>query len=45
MFKYKIDVIEELKKRGYTTHFIRKNNILGESSMSKLRHGEVLGII
>lgn len=45
MFKYKIDVIEELKKRGYTTHFIRKNNIFGESSMSKLRHGEVLGII
>ena len=44
MFKYKIDVIEELRKRGYTAPFIRKHNIFGESSMSKIRHGEVLGI-
>ena len=45
MFKYKINVIDELKKRGYTTSFIRKNNIFGESAMSKIRRGEVLGII
>ena len=45
MFKYKIDVIEELRKRGYTAPFIRKHNIFGESSMSKIRRGEVLGIL
>lgn len=37
MIKYKIDVLEELKKRGYTTTIIRKKKILAESTLTRLR--------
>ncbi len=37
MIKYKIDVLEELKKKGYTTTIIRKKKILAESTLTRLR--------
>lgn len=40
MIKYKIDVLEELKKKGYTTTIIRKNKILAESTLTRLREGK-----
>lgn len=40
MIKYKIDVLEELKKRGYTTTIIRKKKILAESTLTRLREGK-----
>lgn len=40
MIKYKIDVLEELKKRGYTTTVIRKKRILAESTLTRLREGK-----
>lgn len=35
--KYKIDVIEALKSKGYTSYKIRKDKLLSESTVQKLR--------
>lgn len=40
MLKYKINVLEELKKRGLTSYTLRKEKLLGESTIQKLRNGE-----
>lgn len=39
MIKYKIDVLFELKKRGFTTNKIRNEHFFGESTMSNIRRG------
>lgn len=39
MIKYKIDVLFELKKRGFTSAKIRSGHFLGESTMSNIRRG------
>jgi DNA-binding Xre family transcriptional regulator len=44
MLVYKIDVIETLKENGYNSTRILKENIIGQASMQKLRHGEMVGI-
>jgi len=41
MLRYKIDVLGELKKIGLTTYKIRKEKIIGESQMQKIRNGEI----
>ena len=38
--RYKIDVLTELKKQGYTTNKIRKEKILSESTLQKFRRAE-----
>ena len=38
MLKYKIDVIEALKAKGYTTYQIRTKKLLSESTLQKLRN-------
>lgn len=45
MFVYKIDVLEELKNAGYTTHVLRQGKLLGEANIQKLRRSEIVGII
>lgn len=40
MIVYKIDVIKELSKRGYTTTRLRREKLLGESTLTHLRRGE-----
>ncbi len=40
--KFKTDVLTALKERGYTTYRIRKDRILSESTVQKLRKGEPL---
>ncbi len=37
---YKIDVIEALKKAGYSSYRIRKEKIFGDGTMQRLRHGK-----
>lgn len=37
---YKIDVLEELKKHGYTTYRIQKEKIFNQTQMQKMRAGE-----
>lgn len=37
--KYKIDVLKELKNIGYTTYRLRKDKVLNETTIQKLREG------
>lgn len=37
MIRFKIDVIEEMKKKGYNTNRIRKEKIISESTLDKIR--------
>lgn len=39
---YKINVLEALKSAGYSTYRIRKEKIMGESVLQKLRRKEYL---
>lgn len=36
--KYKIDVLAALKEKGYSTTRIRKEKLIGEATMQRLRH-------
>ena len=38
--QYKINVLEALKEKGYTTYTLRKEKVLSESTIQKLRVGE-----
>lgn len=40
MLKYKINVMQELSKRGYTASIIRKNKWISEATMTKIRREE-----
>lgn len=35
--RYKIDILEALKQKGYTTYSLRKDNRLSQSTIQKLR--------
>jgi len=37
---YKINVLDALKEKGYTTYTLRKEKLLSESTIQKLRVGE-----
>ena len=40
--QYKVDVIAQLKEAGYNTNRIRKEKIMGEAMLQKLRNGEMV---
>lgn len=40
--KYKIDVLAALKEVGYNTNRIRKEKIMGEAMLQKIRNGEMV---
>lgn len=40
MIIYKMNVLEELAKKGYSSTRLRREKILSEATMTKLRHGE-----
>lgn len=40
--KYKKNVLELLKNNGYTTYRLRKEKILGESTIQKMRNETLL---
>ncbi len=40
--KYKINVLESLKEKGYNTGKIRKDKIMGEAMLQKIREGEMV---
>lgn len=42
MITYKIDVLEELKAKGYTTYVLRKNKYLSETTLGNLRAGKAV---
>ena len=45
MLIYKFDVLNALKDAGYNTSRLRKEKLLGESSIQSLRRGKMIGII
>lgn len=40
--QYKIDVLSELKRKGYSTYRLRKERIFGEATIQKIRTGELV---
>ena len=38
--RYKIDVLDALKEKGYSSYTLRKEKLLSESTIQKLREGE-----
>lgn len=42
--KFKVDVLEMLKEAGYTTYRIKKEKLLAESTVQKLRNDEMVSI-
>lgn len=42
MLKYKIDVLAALKEKGYNTNKIRKEKIMGEAMLQKIRSGQMV---
>lgn len=41
MLRYKIDILEVLKEKGYSTYKLRKDKLIGEAQIQKIRNGEV----
>lgn len=41
---YKFDVLQALKSKGYNTNRIRKEKLLAESTLQKLRNNEMVAI-
>ena len=39
---YKINVLQALKEKGYNTNKIRKERIMGEAMLQKLREGRMV---
>ena len=42
MIKYKIDLVQALKKIGYSTYKIRKEKIFNESQLQQMRENKIL---
>ena len=40
--KYKVDVLAKLKEAGYNTTTIRKEKIMGEAMLQKIRSGQMV---
>lgn len=40
--RYKVDVLEELKKKGYSSTRIRTEKLIGQSYLQQLRHNELV---
>ena len=40
--RYKVDVIAVLKEAGYNTNRIRKEKIMGEAMLQKIRSGQMV---
>ena len=41
-FRYKVNVMDKLKEKGYSSTRLRKERLLGESYMSQIRHGDMV---
>ena len=42
MLRYKIDVLEELKNKGYSSYKLRKEKLMGEAQIQKIRDHELV---
>ena len=41
-FKYKVNLMDQLKEKGYSSTRLRREKLLGESYMSQIRRGEMI---
>lgn len=41
---YKIDVLDTLKKEGYPQTRLRKEKLIGQDAIQKMRKGDMIGI-
>lgn len=41
---YKIDILNALKNRGFSTYKIRKEKLLAESTVQALRRGDLISL-
>lgn len=44
MFRYKIDILQALKDKGYTTYKLRVNKFLSETAIASLRKGDMVSV-
>ena len=42
MLRYKIDILEELKEKGYSSYKLRKDKLMGEAQIQKISSGELV---
>lgn len=40
--RYKMNALEELKKKGYSSYRLRKERIIGEFQVQQIRSGEIV---
>ena len=40
--RYKVDILQELRNKGYTSTRIREEKLIGQSYLQQLRHGELV---
>ena len=40
--KYKVDILAELKAKGYSTYKIRRDKLIGESTIQQLRQNTLV---
>ena len=40
--RYKVDILAELKKKGYSSSRIREEKLIGQSYLQQLRRGELV---
>ena len=43
-YTYKINILEALKEKGYTTYYIRQNKLLSESTLQRLRNSQTISM-
>ena len=44
-YNYKINILEALKEKGYTTYYIRQNKLLSESTLQRLRNNQTISMV
>lgn len=44
MLQYKLEILPELTKMGYSSRRLRNENLLGEYTMTSLRRGEMISL-
>lgn len=45
MLRYKVNILQALKEKGYNSGVLRRRHILGETEIQKLREGVPVGIV
>ncbi len=40
--RYKLDILDRLKQSGYTTYKLRKDKLIGEATLTKIRKQEIV---